>query len=200
MYYPAASRGSIFLRCRLPNKQEGAQTVKNRCLCVGGVYHRRYTPTPDTTATNLPVRTFPRDVQRGMMPQDLNQRHTKAVDGHRLAVGGAACRLLVFCAAKRLASQNFCTQLAQLLKMMRSTIQATFGHSVCNEDAHSKPIEALVHNRDILQNVHKCLLLQYEYVIDALLQPKVSLCFDFFTFRYIHIRYKVLVIFVTAER
>ena len=58
----ATSRGSIFPQRRLPNNTDGAQIVKNQTILVGGVYHRRYTPPPDTTATDLPVRTFLRDV------------------------------------------------------------------------------------------------------------------------------------------
>ena len=38
-----------------PSNQEGkkVQMVKNQTILVGGVYHRRHKPLPDTTTTNL---------------------------------------------------------------------------------------------------------------------------------------------------
>ena len=62
------------------------------------------------------------------------------------------------------------------------------------------PIAAEVHNPHAIRIVYFCLLLQYEHVIDALCLGKKSLYFDFFTFRYLHITFKVLAFFVTAER
>ena len=36
------SRRSIFPRKRLPNNTDGAQTIENQTILVGGVYHQRY--------------------------------------------------------------------------------------------------------------------------------------------------------------
>ena len=58
----ATSSGSIFPWRQLPDHTEGAQTVENQTILVGGVYHRRYTPPPDTTTTNLPVKGLAIDV------------------------------------------------------------------------------------------------------------------------------------------
>ena len=41
---------------------DGAQTIKNQTIFVGGVYHQRYKPPPDTTTTNLPVKGLAIDV------------------------------------------------------------------------------------------------------------------------------------------
>ena len=97
---------------------------------------------------------------------------------------------LWFVRRRKLASQNFCTQPAQLCKMIRSTNQATIAAILHGEECICMPITAQVRNPHVIRIVHLCLLLQYEYVIDALLQRNVSLYFDFFTFRYIHITLK----------
>ena len=39
-----------------PRQSDGEQMVKNQTILVGGVYHWRYKPPPDTTTTNLPVK------------------------------------------------------------------------------------------------------------------------------------------------
>ena len=62
IYYPAASRGSMFPRRRLPNNQERAQTIEKQTILVDGVYHRQYTTPPDTTTTNLPLKGSAIDV------------------------------------------------------------------------------------------------------------------------------------------
>ena len=59
------------------------------------------------------------------------------------------------------------------------------------------PIADQVDNLQVMEIIHLILLLQFEHVIDALCLGKKSLYFDFFTFRYIHITYKVLVLFLT---
>jgi hypothetical protein len=45
-----------------PNNTDGAQTIKNQTIFVGGVYHQRYKPPPDTTTTNLPLKGLAIDV------------------------------------------------------------------------------------------------------------------------------------------
>ena len=89
---------------------------------------------------------------------------------------------LWFVRRRKLASQNFCTQLAQLLKTINSTNQATFPPILQHEECISMPYKALVHNRDNLQSVDKCLLLQFEHVIDALCLRKKSLILIFLPF------------------
>ena len=53
IYYPAASRGSIFLQWRLPNKQEGVQTIENQTILVGGVQWSTPNYTPNSAYTPL---------------------------------------------------------------------------------------------------------------------------------------------------
>ena len=65
------SIGSIFPRKRLPDNQEGVQTVEKQTILVGGVYHRRYNPPLDTTTTNFLLKGLDIDVWWGIMPPDV---------------------------------------------------------------------------------------------------------------------------------
>ena len=56
MYYNRHKQRINISPSAAPQQSEGAQMVKNQTILVGGVYHWRYKPPPDTTTTNLPAK------------------------------------------------------------------------------------------------------------------------------------------------
>ena len=79
-YYPAASRGSLHLQWGLPEHTECAKNGRKSCICVGGVYRRRYTPPPDTYHYRLTVKDLPERCLAGVVAIG---RQIKAYEGPR---------------------------------------------------------------------------------------------------------------------